>query len=147
MEISKPSTIYKITDSVTNRCYIGSTTMKLATRISMHKALYKQYLMNQSKYASAFEVIKNGNFIAEALEVLKCSKQELRRKEGEYIKNSDNVVNKNIAGRTLAEYQHDNKEKCKEYAKKSYQKNRIKRIAYGVAYYKKKKQEISNDSI
>ena len=63
MEIlPKKFTIYKITDNVTQRCYIGSTTMKLSTRISMHKALYKQYIANQGKYASAYEVVKNGNF-------------------------------------------------------------------------------------
>ena len=145
--LPKKFTIYKITDNATQRCYIGSTTMKLSTRISMHKALYKQYIANQGKYASAYEVVKNGNFNTDELEVMVCSKQELRKKEGEYIKNSDSVVNKNIAGRTLSEYQHDNKDKCREYARKSYQKNRAKRIAYGIAYYNKKKLQLSNASI
>ena len=146
-QVQPKYTIYKITDNITQRCYIGSTTMKLSIRVSMHKALYRQYQIGQTKYASAFEIIQSADIKTEALEELQCTKQELRKKEGEYIKNTENTVNRNIAGRTLAEYQRDHKEKCREYAKKSYQKNRLKRIAYGIAYYKKKKLEISQSNI
>ena len=47
----------------------------------------------------------------ELIEYFKCDTlQELRRKEGEYIENTD-CVNKLVAGRTYKEYYEDNNDK------------------------------------
>ena len=37
--------IYKITDVGYNKCYIGSTTEGLSTRMARHRASFKQFLM------------------------------------------------------------------------------------------------------
>ena len=50
----------------------------------------------------------------ELIEYYKCDTlQELRKREGEHIRNNE-CVNKNIAGRTKKEYNIDNKERVRE---------------------------------
>jgi hypothetical protein len=90
--------------------YIGSTICKLKARYSNHKF---------NNNCSLYQYIKehyNGDFkncYIELLENYECNnKQELKKKEGEFIRKykADNnyiVINKNIAGRTIEEYLKD----------------------------------------
>ena len=51
--------------------------------------------------------------------------QELRKREGEHIKNTD-CVNKRVECRTNKEYKQDNKDKLSEQAKEYYKNNKNK---------------------
>ena len=62
----------------------------------------------------------------ELIEYFSCDTlQELRRKEGEHIINTD-CVNKLVAGRTDKEYRQDNKGKIREYRKEYKEQNKDK---------------------
>lgn len=96
--------IYKIVDLATNETYYGSTTQSLAKRLGAHKEKYNAHINDRSKkYYTSFEIIKNNNYNIYLCENHPCtSREELRRKEGEYILNNE-CVNKRVAGRTCKE--------------------------------------------
>ena len=74
------------------------------------------------------------------------SREELLRKEGEHIKNTE-CVNKYVAGRTVAEYESENKEQRRANSrasmKKQYERNPDKFIHRAKDYYKSHIEEIS----
>jgi hypothetical protein len=60
----------------------------------------------------------------ELVELYSCSsKEELRQKEGEYIKNNE-CVNKHVAGRTQVEYVSDNRDRINERKRNWVNKNK-----------------------
>ena len=96
--------IYKIVDNAYTKQYIGSTTEKLSQRMLRHRSDYRRYLDSRKLHKKStfdlFEEFGIDNCKIELIEYCKCdSKDELVRREGELIKNSD-CVNKTIAGRT-----------------------------------------------
>jgi len=103
--------VYKIIPNTDNDiCYVGSTCKKhLSQRMNKHKSSYKswkdgKYYKKTSSY-ELFEKYGFENCRIELLELVPCnSKNELTKKEGEYIR-SLNCVNKIIPGRTKKEYQ------------------------------------------
>jgi hypothetical protein len=113
------SKIYKICSNLSNKIYIGSTTQSIQQRLSEHVGAYKTHLKNNNtNYVSSYEIIKFGDAFITLLEQCNFNnRQQLERKEGEYIKQNINIaVNKVIAGRTGNEYHNDNKEKEKQYS-------------------------------
>ena len=107
--------IYTIRSFQTDDIYIGSTCNPLYKRLYHHKKDYKLWKENKTNYTSSFQIIQYEDAYIELLEEYKCNtKQELNRKEGEYIRSMD-CVNKNIAGRTQKEYYVDNPTYKKEY--------------------------------
>ena len=108
--------IYKITSLHTDKCYVGSTTLKyLSSRLGGHKQDLKRGKNVSSKY-----ILEFGNCKIVLLELYPCnSKDELLARERYYIENFD-CVNKKIPGRTMKEYVEDNKECIKEYKRKYY---------------------------
>ena len=126
MENIKKGKIYKIVDNAYTEMYIGSTTQILSQRMANHRfkfinnkdlnlsinKLFEKYGVENCK----IELIEEINFI---------NKEELLKKEGEYIKNNI-CLNKYIAGRTVEEYEEDNKEKIREYMKEYYKDNKEK---------------------
>ena len=109
--------IYIIKSSQTDKVYIGSTVETLNKRFREHKC---------SKTCTSREILKYDDAEIILLECYDCETyEELRKKEGEYIKQY-NCVNKLIAGRTKTEYYEDNKEKIKEYRKEYRQENKEK---------------------
>ena len=110
--------IYKIVDVGYNKQYNGSTTESLSRRMSKHRHQYKQHKEGQrSKMNSAdiFDEFGVENCKIELVEYCKCeTKDELLKREGEYIKDCE-CVNRFVAGRTPAQFYQDNKErKCAE---------------------------------
>jgi hypothetical protein len=103
------SRIYKLTSQQTPKIYIGSTKLSLNTRFILHKTKFK----NQVKYITANEILQYPDCSIELIEECNMTKDELKRREGDYIKQHD-CVNKNIAGRNLKQYYLDNVEKYKE---------------------------------
>ena len=117
------SKIYQITDIGYSKCYIGSTTEELSQRMARHRLDYKSFLSGGKEgHTRSFDLFNEygvENCKIELIEYFKCDTlQELRKKEGEHIKNTE-CVNKLVAGRSVKEYYVDNKEiiqaKVKEY--------------------------------
>jgi len=127
--------IYKIVDVGYNMCYYGSTVQSLANRMAGHRINYSGYLLNkdtrrQCTVVQIFDTYGIDNCKIELIELYPCTnKMELRRKEGEYIKNNL-CVNKNIAGRTTKEYWIDNKEKMLSKNREWVDNNRERRKEY-----------------
>ena len=99
--------IYKIWDINYNKCYIGSTVEQLSSRMTKHRAKYKQYV--NAKYPLtnsflSFDEFGIDNCKIELVELFPCkSKAELETREGFHIRNNE-CVNKNITGRTKQGY-------------------------------------------
>ena len=109
--------IYKIVDVGYNKCYIGSTCESLSQRMAHHRNCYNRYINGKRSITTCYHLFDEygvDNCKIELVEYCKCdTKDELRRKEGEYIRELD-CVNKNIAGRSRTEWKTDNREKIRE---------------------------------
>jgi hypothetical protein len=145
----KKGKIYKIVDLNEEMIYVGSTCQKLSQRMASHRMKYRRL-----DYCSSYDIFdKYGVENCEILliENYPCnSKEELHKKEGEYIRQL-NCVNKNISGRNQKQYQQDNKDKIKEYLKQYNQDNKDKIKQYRednkdkIKEYKKQYNEKNNE--
>lgn len=113
--------IYRIVSDYTDDIYIGSTTGTLNKRLSVHKSHYKMYLDGKYCYMTSFEILKYTDAKIELIENFPSpSKKVLELREGYYIKNTPNVVNRCVVGRTRKEtyntYYQNNKEKRLKHA-------------------------------
>ena len=121
--------IYKIVDVGYNKCYIGSTIEKLSNRMSGHRNTFKSFSRGVRKGQSScklFEEFGVEHCKIELIENYPCeTKDELHRREGYYIQNTD-CVNKLVAGRTKPEWIEANKEHLKTYKAEHHQKNKEK---------------------
>ena len=116
--------IYKLWSPEGDDIYIGSTTNSLCRRKASHKC--------DKKSNSSLLFKKYNDVRIELLECFPCNnKEELTKKEGEYIRNNE-CINRCIAGRNAKEYYEDNKETFREY----YEKNKEK-----IKEYREKNQE------
>jgi hypothetical protein len=118
--------IYSIRSHQTEHIYIGSTTQLLSQRFSNHKKMR----------CSSREIMKYDDAYIELIEMFPCANTiELQGREGDVIRTMD-CVNKNIPGRTPAEYREFSK-----VAKNQYQKdNKVKIQQYEIARAEEKKQ-------
>jgi hypothetical protein len=116
--------------------YVGSTIETLSKRWGGHKGDSKR--SNMLLYQAI-----NGdwdNWYIELYELYPCnSREELVRKEGKIIRLMG-TLNFVIAGRTLNEYNEDNKEKRAEYFKKYNEDNKEKRAEYLKKYNEDNKE-------
>ena len=155
MENQKPnrfenSKVYKIVDNTTGLIYVGSTTQELNVRLSKHKSDYKRYLVGNYHFVTSFKVLENNDFDIHLIRSYEFDNNiDLLAKEGYYVKKL-NCVNKNIAGRTGAEYYLENKvelvAKQKIYADKNraiinIKQNTVCICACGCNYTKRNKAE------
>ena len=128
--------IYKIVDANEEMVYVGSTVKTLAQRMAHHRSSFKFGPFTSSHTIFDKYGVENCKILL--LENYPCnSKEELNKREGQYIKQMD-CVNKIVSGRTVKEYYQDNKERIKKYqdANKEHRKE-IKKI-----YYEKNKEQI-----
>jgi len=110
----KNGKIYKLWSPEGDEIYIGSTIQPLYKRYYHHKII--------SDCSSKILFEKYNDVRIELIESCPCdNKEQLNKKEGEYIRNN-NCVNRRIAGRTDAEYREDNKEHYKEYRENNKEK-------------------------
>ena len=105
--------IYKIVDIGYNKCYIGSTTEELGQRMARHRQNYKHFLNGgKGSHIRSYDLFNEygvENCKIELIQYFPCATlQELRKNEGEHIKNNE-CINKQVAGRNAKEYQQDNK--------------------------------------
>tara|TARA_R110000868_G_scaffold158747_1_gene387118 strand:- start:223 stop:750 length:528 start_codon:yes stop_codon:yes gene_type:complete len=93
----KNGQIYCIRSYQTDHIYIGSTAQPLHKRFYQHKRFNGCSSECIMQYEDAY---------IELIENYPCnSKKELNRREGQHIRNTENCINKKIAGRTKKEYQ------------------------------------------
>lgn len=137
----KNGKIYKIVSDQTDKIYIGSTTDSLSRRIAKHQCDYKKYLNGNRHYISSFDILKYDDAKIYLIEDYPCErKEQLLRREGEYIKeNKGGCVNNKIPGRTTLEYRQNTKDNKSQYDKKYYQKNKDKKIDTSKQWYEANK--------
>ena len=127
-------------------CYVGSTCKeKLCQRMSHHRSQYKRCNEGMASFI-LFDKFGVDNCIIELIELFPCnSKDEITKKEGEYIKQL-NCVNKRVEGRTKDQYYQDNKEDILEY-RKQYKNNNPEKIKKQCKlYYENNKDQILEKS-
>ena len=127
----KNGKIYKLWSPEGDMIYIGSTCRELARRKAGHKG-------NPSATSKIlFDTYTDIRI--ELIEEYPCdNKEQLNRKEGEYIRTLE-CVNKIVAGRTIKEYREDNKEHKKDY----YQKNKERVAEKQKEYYERNKEHLA----
>ena len=82
--------IYKITNKVNGKCYIGQS-QDIATRFREHKYLLRRNKYGNRKIQNAWNKYGEGNFTFEVIE--ECTVDELDEKEMKYIKEYDSHYN------------------------------------------------------
>ena len=108
--------VYAIRSYQTDQIYIGSTVEKLSARMGKHRSSYKRFKAGTGKFTTSFRMLEFPDVYIELIENFPCAcRGELERVEGQHIRAEPNAVNKNIVGRTSAEYYQDNLEKIKQY--------------------------------
>ena len=126
--------IYKLWSLNTEEFYIGSTTQTLCKIMSKHKCDAHTCRKPCRLYITMNE-LGIDNFRIELVELFPCgSKDELRKREGEVIRELKPQLNALIAGRSAQEYRNDTKEYKKEYDKKYYEINQCKKKLYQRMY-------------
>jgi len=139
--------IYCIWSYETDEIYIGSTCDELNVRMYSHKAQFKQFLngkIKNKKCCTSIHIMKYGDAQIGIIEEYPCNtKQELLRREGE-LQQQIKCVNRLVAGRTIKEWQKENKEKRKDYLAIYNVKNEEKIKNTHKKYYEKNKNKIKN---
>ena len=113
--------IYCIRNNINDEIYIGSTCQSLSQRMVEHRASRKQPKQQTRKLVIFMnEVDDNNVFYPELIEDYPCENfYQLRKREGELIREMKPTLNLRVECRTKKEYYEVNKEhildKCKEY--------------------------------
>ena len=127
--------IYLIRCRLNDIGYIGSTTIGIEARMKQH--IYNRKIFINLKLYKAMTEFGVENFYINLLENFSYTEvKELRNREGEFIKFMNPVLNSNIAGRNIKQYQKDNKVKLNEYRKLYYRKYRLDNKEKMRKYYK-----------
>ena len=123
MDYSKAK-VYCIRNYNDDDVYVGSTCQPLSKRMADHRmSINSKRDGNMLLYSKLREHGANNSYI-ELLEKYPCNnKEQLRAKEGEYIR-SLSTLNKRIEGRTIEEWRGDNEEYLKEHLKNYYINNK-----------------------
>ena len=144
--------IYKIVDVGYTKCYVGSTCEKLSQRMARHRSAYEHFVKSGGKHTRSFGMFEEfglDNCKIELIEAYPCeNKEELFKREGHYIQQHENRVNKNLAGRTKEEY-YDNEankqrnlQQCRDY--KENHKDEMKQS--WKRYYNENKERLKEES-
>lgn len=103
--------IYCVRSSHTDEVYIGSTISTLSKRMGQHREKFNKWKKGEHHYITCFKLLDLGDAYIELIEEHPCeNKNQLERREGEIMRQTENCVNKMIAGRTSKEYYEENKE-------------------------------------
>ena len=102
--------VYRIWSPSSTLEYYGSTTQTLSQRLGGHARNHRKWQAGKYHYVSSFEVLRFPDARIELVEIVDTKlKSILQAREGYYIRNFE-CVNKNVAGRTQAEWYVDNRE-------------------------------------
>jgi hypothetical protein len=135
--------IYKILNTEDDKCYVGSTCQSLAKRFSEHK---KRHQNGTGKLYEHMRNIGFDKFYIELITNYPCNtKEELRAKEGEYIREMGSL-NILIAGRKKPEsqkvwYWRNKDDQCRK-RREYHSKNQEKECKRDRSYYENNKQAV-----
>ena len=133
--------IYKIYNTITDDIYIGSTTQRLCERMRQHRCDSRSKKQGHLRIYKAFKEHGIDNFFIELIEKCPCNdKDELRKKEGEYIRLLKPSLNIRIEGRTKQEYFVDNRDSIRQKTKAYYEEHKEEKKEYD-KHYRKNNQE------
>lgn len=93
-----------------NGTYIGSTFKSLQRRLSEHMHMRSRWLSGVAHYTTSFDVLSAPHAISELCNGEFDSTRDLRRLEGQYIRQRE-CVNRYVAGRTPHEYFIENRDR------------------------------------
>ena len=137
--------IYQITDVGYNKCYIGSTCLKLRRRFLQHIGGYYKYLKGEAEYTTSYSMFEEfgvENCKVELVENYPCnSKDELLKQEGFHIRSFD-CVNKCISGRTQREYYQEHQQHLAKWSKEYRQQRKEHYKELYATHYQKNKEVI-----
>jgi hypothetical protein len=120
MKIYETACIYKLESADGSKIYYGST-CDFKRRMIKHKSDYKRYLNESYHYVSSFDIIKDPGYKCSIIEEFKkISRQDLEKKESEYIQ-KNNCVNKRQSLTDKEKPEH-----YKKYQENYYNKNKSK---------------------
>ena len=141
----KNGKIYTIRNYVDDGVYVGSTCNPLHKRFYQHKEKSRGRKSNM-KLHQHMRKLGLSNFYIELHEEYPCKNvQQLRRREGQIMRELKSSLNKYIAGRTQKEYYEENKqeilERTKQWHKHYYIKNKEAINAKGKEYRNKNKDK------
>jgi hypothetical protein len=135
--------IYKITSNHIPGIFIGNTERTLKEVLEDHESNYNRYLKdNNNNYCTSFELLKQPTYDIELVAEV-TSEEEVSEIKGYHIKNTENCINKHVAGRTLKEWQQDNSEHRLEVTQEYYEKNKEKIKEQKKEYRKNNKEKIA----
>ena len=135
----KKSKIYKIVCNITGLTYYGSTVNPISKRIGQHRNKFK----TGNAECSSRQVLVGGDYDYSLVEEFSCeNKEQLHKRERFYIENND-CVNKQIPGRTLREYNEQNKDKISTYKKEYREQNKDKISEFQKEYREQNKDKNS----
>ena len=137
--------IYKITDAEYSVCYYGSTVEQLSSRMAKHRCNYLAYKQQRHHFVTVYTIFDKCGIDRCKIELVEnypCnSVEELKKKEGEYIKNND-CVNKVVPGRGKKEYYSDTRTERIQQHRDWYSNNREVQIQKQREHYQQHKQDI-----
>jgi hypothetical protein len=135
--------IYCIRSHQTDKVYVGSTVEKLCQRMAKHRCKYKYFLNGNHHNVTSFDILKYDDAYIELIENYPCnSKEELHKKEGNYIRKL-NCVNKCIPGRTTKEYYNEHKKKIKKQMKEYTENHKQEKKEYDKKFRIKNLEKIN----
>ena len=134
--------IYCIRNSVSDDIYVGSTTQPLSKRFQKHKEnINNKRDGNMLIYQKMREIGKQ-HFYIELYEEYPCENiEQLRKREGEIIRELKPSLNKRIEDRTIQEWKQDNKQKIQEYHRQ-YQIEHKEELADKNKQYREENKEV-----
>ena len=93
-----------------------------------HRKHYDLYKKKERNFITVFKLFDKyglNNCRIELEETFHCdNKDQLLAREGEYVRNTDYCINKQINGRTFKEWYEDNKEQLQEKQKQYYNEHK-----------------------
>ena len=136
--------IYCIRSHIDDDIYIGSSCQPLSKRMAWHRKSYHQTKMKNRPLYKKMNELGIDQFYIELIEEYQCENvEQLRRREGELIREMKPALNKDIAGRTVKEWAVDNFEKRQIINKRYRENNAIKIKQRKKDDYEKNKDKIN----
>lgn len=111
----KNGKIYGIYSYQTDKVYIGSTCSRLCKRLYQHRADYNRFNNGKYRFVSSFDILQYDDHYIELVEEFPCeNSMQLRKREGEIIRSTENCINKYVAGRDQKCIHDRQRSRCKD---------------------------------
>ena len=135
--------IYCIRNNVDNDLYIGSSCQPLSKRMAWHRCNRNAKKKQNMRIYQKMNELEVEHFYIELIEEYPCNTvEQLRKREGELIRDLKPVLNKRIEGRTMKEYYNENKDIIIEKSKQRYNENKDAIGEYRKQYRQNNKEKI-----